>query len=78
MSHQDWVAQNAETRKSLVLHAIPCLTVQMGMPPLRREIAEHVGMDIKTVRRYLGELLDEGRVTERGGTGSRTIRVEPS
>jgi DNA-binding IclR family transcriptional regulator len=71
-------AQNAETRRSILVHAIPCLTAQLGMPPLMGEIAEHVGMDLKTVRKYMVELQAEGRVTQRGGTGTRTIRMEPS
>lgn len=70
-----WRTMNAEQRKAAVLQALREITVELGMPPLRRELAEKCGMDLKTVRRYLAELEEAGLVVEPGGPGTRTLRA---
>lgn len=68
-----WRQMNATERKDAIVAAIAEMTEEVGYPPLRAELAAHCGMDLKTIRRYLLELLTEGRVAEPGG--SRTLRV---
>lgn len=70
-----WRSMNAQQRKEAVLQALVEITEELGMPPLRRELADKCGMDLKTVRRYLAALEDEGLITEPGGPGTRTLRV---
>lgn len=69
-----WRTMNAGQRKDAVLNALREITEELGMPPLRRELAEKCGMDLKTVRRYLHELEAAGLVVEPGGPGTRTLR----
>lgn len=69
-----WRSMNATQRREAVLQAIRDITAELGMPPLRRELANKCGMDLKTVRRYLKDLEDEGLVVEPGGPGTRTLR----
>lgn len=69
-----WRSMNAEQRREAVLQALREITEELGMPPLRRELADKCGMDLKTVRRYLQELEDAGLVVEPGGPGTRTLK----
>lgn len=72
--HLRWRTMNAEQRREAIIEAIVELTDSKGFPPLRGELAAHCGMDLKTIRRYLRELIETGEVEEPGGTGSRTLR----
>jgi DNA-binding transcriptional regulator YhcF (GntR family) len=69
-----WRSMNAEQRRGAVLQAIRDVTEDLGMPPLRRELADWCGMDIKTIRRYLQELEEAGLVVDPGGPGTRTLK----
>lgn len=72
--HLRWRTMNAEQRREAIVEAIEELSTKNGYPPLRGELAAHCGMDLKTIRRYLRELMESGIIEEPGGVGSRTLR----
>lgn len=72
--HLRWRTMNAEQRREAIVEAVVELTEAQGYPPLRGELAKHCGMDLKTIRRYLHDLMEAGVLEEPGGVGSRTLR----
>lgn len=72
------MAYTGENTRAMVLRAIAELHEEKGIPPTRREVAEHIGKGRTTVQYHINILVERGALRREDGMARSVVVNGPT